>query len=376
MQQVPGLALAAGLAALAVGLGSSPWMRAHGLGALTLAVVLGLVVGNTVYPRLARLCEPGIQLSKSRLLRLGIVLFGLRITLADLGAVGPGALVVDALVIASTFGLACWLGIRVLRLEPRLALLIGAGSSICGAAAVVATTPVVKADSDQAAVAVATVVVFGTLAMFLYPALWLVARDGLALAPQAFGVYIGATVHEVAQVVAAGNMIGPLFTETALVTKLARVMMLAPFLLGLSAWLAWRDTSVATAPRGQPLPGHGAATHSHTVARTGGPSGRPSAPAGSRLGTLLATITIPWFAFGFLVAVAVHSTGVLPPAAVTAANGLADGLLAMAMAALGATTHLRAIRQAGPRAALLAAALFAWLVLGGGLLSVLAYGLG
>lgn len=327
---LPGLLLAGGIAAIAVWVGASPWMRAHGLGALTVAVVLGMLVGNTVYPRLAGACTPGINVTKSWVLRTGIVLYGLRITFQDLSAVGASALVMDALVIVSTFALASWLGIRVFKLEPPLAMLIGAGSSICGAAAVVATTPVVKASSDQAAVAVATVVVFGTLAMFLYPVLWLSVDQ--MMPAKYFGVYIGATVHEVAQVIASGNMIGPDFTQTAVVTKLGRVMMLAPFLMCLSALLAMH------------------------ARRQGGPDvGQGKA-------------SIPWFAVGFLIAVAVHSIGVLPAPVVSSAIGLADVMLAMAMAALGATTHVSAIRKAGLKAGLLAAALFVWLVLGGGLM--------
>ena len=330
---MPGLLLAVAIAAVSVCLGRLPWMQAHGLGALTVAVVLGLLVGNTVYPQMAAACNPGINLSKSRILRAGIVLYGLRITLQDLAAVGASAMVADALVICTTFSIACWLGIRVFKLDPPLAMLIGAGSSICGAAAVVATTPVVKANGEQAAVAVATVVVFGTLAMFLYPALWLGLDHWMSA--RHFGMFIGATVHEVAQVVAAGNMMGPEVAQTAVVTKLARVMMLAPFLVGLSALLALRSKR-----------GGGASAH-------------------------MGAITIPWFAFGFLAAVLIHSVNVLPATVVAHLVTAADVMLAMAMAALGATTHASAIRRAGLRAGVLALALFAWLVVGGGAILLL-----
>jgi len=326
---LPGLLLAGAIAAIAVWIGSSPWMRAHGLGALTVAVVLGMVVGNTVYPRLSAACTPGINITKSWILRTGIVLYGFRITFQDLSMVGTSAMVVDALVIVSTFSVACWMGIKVFKLEPPLAMLIGAGASICGAAAVVGTTPVVKANSDQAAVAVATVVVFGTLAMFLYPVLWLSVDQ--MMPAKYFGVYIGATVHEVAQVIASGNMIGPEFTQTAVVTKLGRVMMLAPFLVALSYLLAAR------------------------AKKNGGEVG-----AGK--------VTIPWFAIGFLITVAIHSLGNLPKEWVASAVMVADVMLAMAMAALGATTHFSAIRKAGAKAGALAAVLFVWLVLGGGLI--------
>ena len=166
---LPGLCLSAALAAAAMALGRFDWLAAHGLSALTLAIVLGMLVGNTVYPRFAAASGPGVRVSKQQLLRVGIVLYGLRLTTQDMGQMGWTGVVVDALVLCSTFGLACWIGMRWLGLERETAMLIGAGSSICGAAAVLATEPVVKARAEQVTVAVATVVVFGTLSIFLYP---------------------------------------------------------------------------------------------------------------------------------------------------------------------------------------------------------------
>ena len=140
-----------------------------------------------------------------------MVLYGLRLTVQDIGHVGMVGVATDALVLGSTFGLACLIGIKWLRLDPKTAMLIGAGSSICGAAAVMAAEPVVKARAEQVTVAVATVVVFGTVAIFLYPALfelnqqWQLVPGGA----DGFGIYIGSTLHEVAQVVAAARSVGP-----------------------------------------------------------------------------------------------------------------------------------------------------------------------
>lgn len=144
-------------------------LAGSGLSALTLAICIGLVIGNTVYPRLAPSCHAGVGLAKQRLLRAGIVLYGLRLTFQDIGHVGMAGVVVDALVLGSTFLLAQWLGRRVFGLDARTTVLIGAGSSICGAAAVLATEPVIKGRAEDVAVAVATVVVFGTVGTFLYP---------------------------------------------------------------------------------------------------------------------------------------------------------------------------------------------------------------
>ena len=331
---LPGLLLTGAIAALSIQLAELPWLQAHGIGALTLAIVAGIAIGNTAYAALAPLAAAGIGFSKTTLLRAGIVFYGLRLTVQDIGHVGVGGVLVDALMLCSTFALAAWLGTRVLGLERGTALLIGAGSSICGAAAVMATAPVVKGRAEQAAVAVATVVVFGTVAMFLYPLLyhWGIATGWMPLDQADFGVFVGSTVHEVAQVVAAGRAVSQPAADAAVIAKMVRVMMLAPFLVGLSALLA-----------------------------RGGNDGNRQRSA----------ITVPWFAFGFIAMVGFNSLQLLPAGLVAALVELDTALLAMAMAALGLTTHASALRQAGPRPMLLAALLAAWLV-GGGLLVNLA----
>ena len=333
LPRLPGLLLTGMIAALSVQLANLSWMQAHGIGALTLAIMLGIAVGNTARGAWVPGTAAGVGFAKATLLRTGIVLYGLRLTVQDIGHVGIGGVLIDALVLCSTFALATWAGVRLLGLERGTALLIGAGSSICGAAAVMAAAPVVRARTEQVVVAVATVVMFGTLAMFLYPLLhqWSVDAGWMPLDEAGVGVFIGSTVHEVAQVVAAGHAIGPVATDTAVITKLVRVMMLAPFLMGLNAWLA----------KGR-HPGQGQ---------------RPA-------------LDIPWFAFGFAGVVAFNSLHLLPPAWTDALTRLDTALLAMAMAALGLTTHASALRQAGPRPMLLAALLFGWLLGGGMLISL------
>ena len=335
----PGLALGCAIAASALWLAQQPWFARHGLGALTLAIVAGLLLGNTVYPRLARSCGPGVALAKQQLLRAGIVLYGLRLTFQDIAQVGWSGVATDALVLASTFGLACWLGQRVLGLDRRTTLLIGAGSSICGAAAVLATAPVAKGRAQDVAVAIATVVVFGTLGTFLYPALfqWNAEHGWLYTDAQHYGLYVGATVHEVAQVVAAGTAVGPEAASTAVIAKMVRVMMLAPFLVMLSAWLARDDKR-----------------HAHTSAATGQAPGK---------------LAVPWFAFGFVAVVLFNSLQWLPASVVAVTTEIDTALLAMAMAALGLSTHIGAIRKAGAKPLLLALILFGWLIVGGALIN-------
>ena len=329
---LPGLLLSGLIAWGAIALGKLAWLQNHGMSALTLAIMLGIVLGNSVYGSLAPACGAGVAFSKQTLLRLGIILYGFRLTFQDIGQVGLAGIAIDALVLASTFGLAMFLGTRVFKLERNSAILIGAGSSICGAAAVMATEPVVKGRSEDVTVAVSTIVVFGTIAIFLYPLLYQLnlGWQVLGATPTAFGVYIGSTVHEVAQVVAAGKSIGQEAANAAVIAKMVRVMMLAPFLVILSAVLA----------RGK--------------ARAGG-SGDGKA----------AKLAIPWFAFIFIAVVAFNSLGWLSAPAVASITDIDTVLLAMAMAALGLTTHMSAIRRAGIKPLLLAGLLFCWLIAGG-----------
>jgi uncharacterized integral membrane protein (TIGR00698 family) len=326
MNKLMGIALTAALAAAATELARAGWLQANGISVLTLAIVLGMAAGNTVYPRVESGSAAGVAFAKNSLLRVGIILYGLRLTLQDVATVGAAGIAIDAVVLTSTFALACWAGTRVFGLDRTTAMLIGAGSSICGAAAVMATEPVVRGRSEQVTVAVSTVVVFGTLAIFLYPVLYHAnQRFGpFAVSPTAYGIFAGSTIHEVAQVVAAGRAIGEAAADTAVITKMVRVMMLAPFLVILSMVLS--RTSGADPPR---------------------------------------RITVPWFALGFVAVTAFNSLNLLPRSFIDAAVRVDTLLLAMAMAALGLGTRLSAIRAAGAKPLALAALLFGWLTCGG-----------
>lgn len=336
LRLLPGLLLTGALAALAIWAGDIPWVARLGLGALTLAILFGILVGNTLYPRLHPNCRSGVQLAKQRLLRLGIILYGFRLTFQQIADVGVSGIIIDALTLTTTFLLACWLGMKVFGIDGQTAMLIGAGSSICGAAAVMATEPVLKADSSKVAVAVATVVVFGTLAIFAYP--WLyqlnVHFQWLPFSQESFGIYAGSTIHEVAQVVAAGHAIGPDAENAAVIAKMIRVMMLAPFLLVISGCIC-----------------------------RGGAASKADKPL----------ITLPWFAVLFIGIAGLNSCAFLPATLVRHLITADTWMLAMAMAALGLTTHLSAVRQAGVKPMLLATLLFIWLIIGGAAINQLVH---
>lgn len=350
LRLLPGLVLSAALAAAGMALGQLGWLQAHGLGALTLAIVLGMLAGNTVFPRWAGACGAGVGFSKQTLLRLGVVLYGLRLTVQDVGQVGWSGVMIDALVMGSTFALACWAGVRWLGMDRRTVMLIGAGSSICGAAAVMAAEPVVKARAGQVTVAVATVVVFGTLAIFVYPLLFALNQHWPVIAggERGFGVYVGSTLHEVAQVVAAAHSIGAQAADTAVIAKMVRVMLLAPFLLLLSAWLARDEARQADQSHSAP--------HDQADQAVQGDARR------ARPG-------VPGFAIGFVAVVLFNSLALLPDAVRAALTDIDTVMLAMAMAALGLSTPVSALRQAGIKPMLLALILFVWLVVGGALIN-------
>lgn len=333
---LPGLVLTLAISGLALWLGHFPAFASFGLSALTMAIALGMMVGNTFLslqakPRYAE----GVNFAKQKLLRAGIILYGFKLTFAQITNVGASGIVIDLLTLGSTFLLACWLGKKVFKLDEQTTLLIGAGSSICGAAAIMATAPVIKAEGEKVTVAVATVVIFGTLAIFLYPWLWQLnlAHHWLTLSEAQFGVYSGSTIHEVAQVVAAGHGVSPEAENTAVIAKMIRVMMLAPFLLLLGFWRGRQRTELV---------------------------GKQE-----RRGTLCSSITIPWFAVGFIGVAAFNSVNLLPATWVQTILKLDTLLLAMAMAALGLTTHFSTLRQAGIKPLLMAGLLFGWLILGG-----------
>ena len=314
----PGIAFAFLVAVAVWQLGLMPWNRSLQLSALTLAIVAGMVTGNLVPPAWLSGATPGLRFTQQKILRLGIILYGVRLTVQDLFRLGPRALLLDVIVIVSVLALGYWLGTRVFGIDPDTALLVSCGAGICGAAAVLATDRVIEAESHKVSVAVATVVVFGTVGMFLYPFLYPLTH----FSERAFGIYIGATVHEVAQVVAAARAVSDKAADTAVITKMLRVVLLAPVLVIIGR-LRGRD---------------------------GGAAGRSA---------------FPWFVVWFAVVIAAQSLIHLPPKVKANLIDLDTILLSSAMFALGVSTRWEQMKKAGPRPLLLASTIFFGLVGGG-----------
>lgn len=317
-----GVALCISVAVLAWAAARLPWDQTLQLSPLTLAILAGMALGNVTPTRLLERLHPGLRFCQQRFLRLGIVLYGVRLTLGDLSKLGPRALALDMLVISGVLLAGYWIGTRVFGLDRDTALLVSAGSGICGAAAVLATDRVIESESHKVSVAVATVVVFGTVAMFLYPMFYPLT----GFSERQFGIYTGATVHEVAQALAAGRAVSQAASDTAVITKMLRVLLLAPVLVIVSR-----------------------------VRRRGaGASGQ---------------IQFPWFVFWFGAVIAAQSLVRLPHALRAQFIDFDTVLLASAMFALGVGTRWGQMKQAGTRPLALAAVIFVGLVSGGWLMT-------
>lgn len=310
----PGLAAVAVAAALAYAVAAV----LPGIGASTVAVVLGALAVNLglVRPSLA----PGAKLASSRLLRVAVVLLGLQLALPQLLGIGAKGLVVVAVTVVVTFFGTQALG-RALGMPRARSLLVATGFSICGASAVAAMSPVADGDEDDTAVAVALVTLCGTLAIFVLPAL----RGVLGLSdPRAFGSWVGASVHDVGQTVATANRVDGSLTS-AVVVKLTRVVLLAPLVAGVA--LARRSARSEVAATGKRPP------------------------------------IVPVFVLGFLAAIVVTSTGVLPAPVLDGAKVVQQVLLVAALVGLGTGIRLSLLRRAGGSA--LAVGLTSWVLVAG-----------
>ncbi len=305
---------------------------ASGLAALN-PVVVALIAGVAIRAALGPMpaVRPGLAFCVRPVLRAAIVLLGLQVTLGQLLGLGPGALALAVTVVALTLPVTVWLGARM-GVEGPLAQLIGMGTAICGASAIVAANQVVRGKDEDVAYALAVITLWGTVALLVLPLL----AGPLGLGARGHGLWAGAAVHEVVQAVGAAAAGGAEASQSGTVMKLARVFLLAPAVLILGWWLASR--------------------------RGGSGAGPVQAP-------------VPWFAFGFLALVVLGSTPLVPEVARDASRAVVPVMLAASVAALGLSTDLRALRAKGAAPLLLggASTLFiAALALGG----VWALGLG
>ena len=273
-----------------------------------IAVALG-VVGAT-FGRVEPVLVPGLRMSAKKVLRIGIVVLGFRLSLGELGELGPRAVASVFVVVVATFFGTQWLA-RRMGIGPGLGLLLATGYSICGASAIAAVEPFADATEEEVAYSIALVTLCGTLAIVVLPPLGTL----MGLSPHDFGAWVGASVHDVGQVVAAASTHGEEALKVATIVKLVRVALLAPLLA--------------------------------TIAISRRRSAQPVAEGAAR------PPIVPLFIVLFLVAVAVRSSGVVPSAHEAAVYGrvktLETILLAMGLFGLGSNVNVRSLRRVGGR---------------------------
>jgi uncharacterized integral membrane protein (TIGR00698 family) len=329
-----GFGLVVLFSALAMQISEISFMKSAGLSALIIGIIIGMVFANTYRHRLPANYAQGLVFSTRTLLRWGIILYGFKVTLQDILTVGAPGMIAAVMVVSSTFILGTFIGQKVFKLDRQTAYLTAAGSSVCGAAAVLAMEPVVKAESHKSIVAVSTVVLFGTISMFLVPFLY---NSGFLLfSEEHTGIYIGAVVHEVAHVVGAGNAIGEVAASNAIIVKMTRVLLLAPLLIIVGIWISARGLDTWEKPENQ-----------------------------KDKSKKKIHIVIPWFAVGFLVSVIINSLGLIPQTLHKAILYLDVLLLTAAMTALGMDSSWKKMRASGPGPLYTAAIMFVWLIIGG-----------
>lgn len=308
---LPGLALTFGIAGTALALRLIPGVSM--LSPMILAILIGIAFHNIVgTPARAK---AGIVFSLRRILRFAIILLGLQLTAAQVAEVGATGIALIVGTLVATFIFTKWFG-RVIGVDAKLSELIAAGTSICGASAVIATNTVTQGPDEDVAYAVASVTVFGSIAMFVYPLL----PELLHLSPHAYGLWSGASIHEIAQVVAAAYQDGEQAGYFGTIAKLSRVILLAPLVITLGV-IASR--------------------------RMGAGKNSGKAP-------------LPWFVFGFMALIVVNSVVTIPAAAKDVIVPATAFLLSVALAAMGLETDIAKLRRKGLRPLLLglAASLF------------------
>lgn len=286
------------------------------------AIVLGIALANLI--PLPATYSPGLRLASQRVLRVGVALLGARLSLDAVLAIGLGAvgLVVAAMVVA--LGVALLMG-RALGVPRRLALLIGVGTAVCGNSAIAATAPLLKAEHREVAFAVATITLFGTLAVFVFPLIGI----SLGLADVVFGLWVGVAVNDTSQVVAAGTAYSVVARDVATVVKLMRNALMAPLIVLIAWW--WRVRE----------------------------------PSGAVVGQSLRS-AVPLFVVGFLALALLRTQGAITPEQASVLGEAAKGLILIALAGIGLQTRFGDLRSIGPGpfvAGLTAAAVLAMLTL-------------
>ena len=310
-QPAAGLGLALLLGAVAAVAGTA-WPV---LGAPVIAVIAGLVL-SPLADRRRQLLGPGVALARGRLLQIAVVLLGAQLSLQQVVRVGLSSLPVMLGTLVCCLLLALLVG-RAMGIGFDLSTLIGVGTAICGASAIAAVTPTIRAKHPDTAYAISTIFLFNLVAVLTFPPI----GHALGLSQEAFGLFAGTAVNDTSSVVAAASSYGTTAADHAVVVKLVRTLMIIPLVVGLAFVVRCRERSTAAST--------------------------PGASA-TRLFSL-----VPWFLVAFVLVVAAKSVGVIPEGSLAGIRQLAVYLIATALSAIGLSTDIRALRRTGPRPMLL-----------------------
>ena len=278
-------------------------------GAVTIGLLLGIVVANV---RPAPLMDPGAKLAKAWFLPLGILLLGARLSLGDILSTGLGAIAVLVVDIVLVLVVTLALG-RALGLSAKLSGLIGVGTSICGNTAIAATAPVIRAPERDVSFAVATITLFGTAAVIVYPLI----GHALGMSDNLFGHWVGAAVNDTSQVTATAFSYSVEAGETATIVKLTRNTLMVPVIFAVGLWFASREARQADSEE------------------------RRSWLSSARK-------AVPPFLLGFLALALVNSAGFIPEALVDVLTRISQVFIVMALVGVGLTTKVAQLRQTGP----------------------------
>lgn len=320
-----GIGLVMLFAFIATFISQIPLVQSTGISPVVLGIIIGIFFGNILPAYIEEKIKPGTAFATKYILRTAIIFYGFRITFQNILEVGAPGLLVSVFMVASTLLLGIFLGKKLFKMDTELAILTAAGSAICGAAAVCATESVLKSEKHKSVVAISTVVLFGTISMFVFPALY--HADILNMSSDVFGIFAGGSIHEVAQVVVAGNGANEAAANSAVIVKMTRVMLLVPVLVALGFFVV-RKNKTNGVESGQRFP-------------------------------------LPYFVLGFILVAAINSLDLFSHDAVGKINVADTFLLTMAMCGLGLETNILKFKEAGTKPIYLAGLLFIWLLAGG-----------
>lgn len=303
---------------------------------LTASLILGILAGSIPSARvpLDGILKPGLQIAAKRLLRIGIVVLGLKLSLGNIVALGWLAILAIIALVGVSFVIT-WLIGRAFKLEGDQAILMAAGFSICGVSAVGAMAAARGSDEKDTGTPITLVTLYGTLAILVLPAL----AGVFGMNDIQFGRWVGASVHDVGQVVATAQTAGAAALAVAVVVKLTRVLMLAPMVAIASVQTRQRQTRQRQSQQRQS--GSGAAVSVEA------PKSRPA--------------VVPLFIVGFIVAVLIRSFIPLPDVLLIVADILQSALLACALFGIGASLRIEQLARSGARS--LAVGLISWVVI-------------